>query len=186
MEQKEFTKLLQEIRILVLDCDGVLTNGQMILNGTDSPLISMSAKDGLGIKMLQRSGVKVAVISGRYSTALAKRAEILGLLDCITNRLDKGVALNELLAKHGFKASEAAYMGDDLPDLAAFKVARLTFCPADGEDEVKALADYVTTRPGGFGAVREVCNLILKAQGHWEEITSIIAKVHSHDGKEPR
>ena len=128
----------------------------------------------------------MAVISGRYSTALAKRAEVLGLLDCITNRLDKGAALNELLAGHGFKASEVAYMGDDLPDLAAFKVARLAFCPADGEEEVKAAAHYVTKRPGGFGAVREVCNLILKAQGHWEEIASIIAKVHSHDGKEPR
>ncbi len=186
MDKALLDESLKAVKILVLDCDGVLTNGQMLLNGTDSPLISMSARDGLGIKMLQRSGVRVAVISGRYSEALAKRAEVLGLLDCITNRLDKGVALNELLTKHGFKASEAAYMGDDLPDLAAFKVAQLTFCPADGEDEVKAAADYVTSRPGGFGAVREVCNLILKSQGHWDEITSIIAKVHSHDGKEPR
>ncbi len=186
MEQADFIKSLQAIRLLVLDCDGVLTNGQMLLNGSESPLISMSARDGLGIKMVQRSGIRVAVISGRFSPALAKRAEVLDLLDCITNRLDKGVALDELMAKHGYKAEEVAYMGDDIPDLAAFSKARLAFCPADGEEEVQSRADYVTKHPGGFGAVREVCNMLLQAQGKWEEITTILAKVHSHDGKEPR
>lgn len=178
---------LKHIKLLVLDCDGVLTNGQIILNGDAAPLISMSVRDGLGIKMLQRAGVRVAVISGRYSLALAHRAEVLGLLACITNRLDKGVALEELCTQYAYNLNEVAYMGDDIPDLAAFTKAHVALAPADAIDEIRAAADYVTTKPGGFGAVREVTDLILKAQGKWAEITTILSQVHTHAGEdEPR
>ena len=169
---------VRKLGLLVLDCDGVLTDGRLYLAGTDEPTITMHVRDGLGIKMLHRAGVATAVITGRYNAALATRAKVLGMLEVVHNRLDKGPAMVDLLERHGYDRDQVGFMGDDLADLAGFARAAVAFCPADAIEEVRAAADYVTLASGGMGAVREVAEIILKAQDKWEEMTSILADIH--------
>lgn len=169
---------VKKIKLLIMDCDGVLTNGLLYLQGAEQPMIMTHVRDGLGIRMLHRAGVNTAVLSGRFNTAIQTRAKYLGMLDVVHDRIDKGPAMDELLAKHGLKRDEVGYMGDDLPDLAAFARAGVTFAPADAIEEVRAAADYVTTAAGGMGAVREVAEVILKANGSWHEVVGEIAEIH--------
>ena len=169
---------LKKIRLLILDCDGVLTNGLLYLQGGEQPMIMTHVRDGLGIRMLHRAQVATAVLSGRFNTAIQIRAKYLGMLEVVHDRLDKGPAMEEMLEKHGFKREEVAFMGDDLPDLAAFARAGVTFAPADAIEEVRAAADYVTSADGGMGAVREVAEVIMKAQDKWQQVVSELAEIH--------
>lgn len=172
------THRLRRIKLLVLDCDGVLTDGLLYLQGGEQPTILTHVRDGLGIRMLHLAGLATAVISGRFNTAIQARAKALGMLDVLHDRLDKGPALEELLAKHGYAREQCAYMGDDLPDLAGFARAGVSLAPADAIEEVRAVADYVTSQLGGRGAVREVAELLLKAQGAWSEVVARIGEAH--------
>jgi 3-deoxy-D-manno-octulosonate 8-phosphate phosphatase (KDO 8-P phosphatase) len=161
---------LDEIQMLVLDVDGVLTDGSIIINADGSESKSFSTLDGHGIRMWKRAGLKVAFLSGRFSHATGHRAEQLGVDYCLQDCNDKAPALEKLLAQAGLSADKIAYVGNDVMDLPAIRYAGFGAAVADATDEVKKYADFVTTRPGGSGAVREVIEYILKNTGRWHEL----------------
>ncbi len=161
---------LADIQILVLDVDGVLTNGTVVINGDGSESKAFNVLDGHGIRMWQRAGLKVAFLSGRMSEPTRHRAEQLQIDHCLQDCLDKLPALEKLLQQLGLAAQQAAYIGDDLMDLPAIRHVGFGAAVANAIDEVKQSADYVTKRPGGSGAVREVIEYILKKTGRWPEL----------------
>ena len=153
------------IKLLVLDVDGVLSDGRLYFSNSGDEIKAFSTLDGQGIKMLQRSGVEVAIITGRSSELVARRANNLGIEHLIQGREDKLTALDELIAMVGVNYSETAFLGDDLPDLAAIRKAGLGMTVANGHHFVVEHADWQTQARGGEGAVREACELIMRAQG---------------------
>jgi 3-deoxy-D-manno-octulosonate 8-phosphate phosphatase (KDO 8-P phosphatase) len=157
------------IRLMVLDVDGVLTDGQVLYSSEGVEVESFSVKDGFGLRAARRAGILTAILSGRRSKAVALRARELGVAEIHQGIQDKLHAYEALLARYGLTDDAVAYMGDDLNDLPLLARAGLSAAPADAADEVKAIVDYVTARCGGQGAVREVIDLILKAQGRWDE-----------------
>lgn len=161
---------LADIQMLVLDVDGVLTDGNLIIGEDGSESKSFSVLDGHGIWLWRRAGLKVAFLSGRLSEATKHRAEQLQIDHCIQNCHNKLPALKELLERFGLSASSIAYIGDDLLDLPVIRHVGFGVAVANAVDEVKDVADYVTTRRGGSGAVREVIEYILKNTGRWRQI----------------
>ncbi|MBN1276609.1 MAG: HAD hydrolase family protein [Deltaproteobacteria bacterium] len=153
------------IKFLILDVDGVLTDGRIILNDRGEETKSFDVKDGQGLKMLMNSGVEVALVTGRQSEVLSRRAEELGILEVYQGVSDKGSLCRGLIDKKGLKRQEVCCMGDDLPDLAMFMEAGLCIAVADAVNEVQKASDFITVRKGGYGAVREVCDLIIKSRG---------------------
>lgn len=158
------------IRMLVLDVDGVLTDGRIYYGNAGEELKTFNIKDGLGIKLLQSVGIRVAIITGRQSEIVARRARELGIVDLIQGREDKRQALQELCQKLGVEPSECAYMGDDLPDLGAIKDCGLGMTVADASETVARAALWQSNKPGGAGAVREACEFILNARGDWMQV----------------
>lgn len=154
----------RRIRLLVLDVDGVLTNGQLYYGNSGEELKGFSILDGLGIKLLRNAGVDTAIITGRRSALVARRAAELGIDTVVQGREDKRSALEELCRDRRLDLAEVAYMGDDLPDLAAIRVAGLGLTVANAHPFVIRHADWCSARRGGDGAVREACELILAAQ----------------------
>lgn len=161
---------LANIQLLVLDVDGVLTDGTLIINADGSESKSFSALDGHGIRMWQRAGLKVAFLSGRNCESTKHRAEQLEVDYCFQNCYDKLPILEELLEKSGLRKEAIAYIGDDLTDLPVIRYVGFGAAAANATDEVKRYADYVTSRPGGSGAVREVIEYILKETGRWQQL----------------
>jgi 3-deoxy-D-manno-octulosonate 8-phosphate phosphatase (KDO 8-P phosphatase) len=159
-------------RLLALDVDGVLTDGRIYYGDSGDELKAFNIKDGLGIKLLRDSGVRVAIITGRQSEIVARRARELGIEDVVQGREDKRQALTELCQRHKLSIEECAYMGDDLPDLSAITAAGLGMTVADGSAAVREAADWVSSANGGCGAVREACEFILSARGEWSELES--------------
>lgn len=152
------------LRLLALDVDGVLTDGRITYGNAGEELKSFSIKDGLGIKLMQRAGVEVAIITGRRSEIVERRARELGINIIVQGREDKLAALKELCVLHALELEHCAYMGDDLPDLSAIVAAGLGLTTADATRAVVAAADWQSTLPGGMGAVREACDWILEAR----------------------
>lgn len=161
---------LANIQLLVLDVDGVLTDGTIVLSGDGSESKAFSAMDGHGIRLWKRVGLKVAFLSGRMSEPTKYRAEQLEVDHCLQDCLDKLPALEKLLQQLGLTAQQAAYVGDDIMDLPVMRYVGFGVAVANAVDEVKQSADYVTKRPGGSGAVREVIEYILKKTGKWPEL----------------
>ena len=161
---------LADIQMLVLDVDGVLTDGTIVVSGDGSESKAFSALDGHGIRMWKRAGLKVAFLSGRMSEPTKCRAEQLEVDHCLQGCLDKLPALEKLLQQLGLLPSQVAYIGDDIMDLPVIRHVGLGVAVANAVDEVKQQADYVTTRPGGSGAVREAIEYILKETGRWPEL----------------
>lgn len=156
----------EEIQLLVLDVDGVLTDGSLLYGASDQAEIkSFNIKDGLGIKLLQQSGIEVAIITGRTSAAVERRAAELSIVTLVQGREDKGVALQALLDERAISATRVAYMGDDLPDLSALALAGLAACPSDAAAPVQAVADWIAPVAGGKGAVRALSDFLLTSQG---------------------
>lgn len=155
----------KKIRLLVLDVDGVLSDGKLIFSNSGDELKTFSTLDGQGIKMLQRCGIEVGIITGRSSQIVSKRMQDLGVKRLIQGREDKLTALGELLEGTDIDHTEIAYMGDDLPDLAVIRRVGLGLTPHNGHWSVKAHAHWQTQLCGGEGAVREACDLILLSQG---------------------
>ena len=156
--------------MLVMDVDGVLTDGNLIINGDGSESKSFSTLDGHGIWMWRKAGLKVAFLSGRSSDSTKRRAEQLEIDYVFQDCLDKLSTLEKLLGQAGLSADSIAYIGDDLLDLPVIKYVGFGVAVANAVDEVKQYADYVTTRRGGSGAVREVIEYILKNTGRWQQI----------------
>lgn len=156
-----------QVRMLVLDVDGVLTDGRLYYSNSGDEFKAFNIKDGLGIKLLQRAGVRVAIITGRVSEIVNRRAAELGIEDVVQGREDKRAALLELCQREGLTLEDCAYMGDDLPDLGAIVAAGLGMTVADGSAAVREAADWQSPSCGGAGAVREACEFILSARGDW-------------------
>jgi len=169
-------RIAKGIRLLVLDVDGVLTDGGIILDNQGNELKSFHVRDGHGIKMLIHSGIHVAIITGRSSKVVVLRAKELGITDVLQKCHDKRTAYKGLLEKYSLDDREVAYIGDDIVDLPLLKRAGLPVAVADAVDEVKSSAVFVTENRGGRGAVREVIEFILKAKGLWKEILNGYSK----------
>ena len=163
-------QLAEKVRMLVLDVDGVLTDGRLYYGNAGEEFKAFNIKDGLGIKLLQRAGIPVAIITGRSSDSVARRAGELGIEHLVQGREDKLTALEALCEQCGLSPEDCAYMGDDLPDLAAIAAAGLGMTVADGAGAVRAAADWCSEAAGGAGAVREACEFILASQGHLESL----------------
>ncbi len=161
---------LGAIELLVLDVDGVLTDGRVIIHSDGSESKCFSILDGHGIRLWQRAGLKVALLSGRRSQATTRRAEELDISHVIQDCHFKLPALNQLLTTLGLSAEKVAYVGDDVMDLPLIRCVGFGVAVANAVEEVKEQADYVTTRPGGQGAVREVIEYILKRSGRWHAL----------------
>ncbi len=154
----------KNIRLLLLDVDGVLTDGKLYYDEQGNEQKTFDIQDGLGIKLLQRNGIQVGIITGRTSNLLARRASELGIELVVQGREDKLTALEEILATEPWPMSQIAFMGDDLPDLAVIRRVGLGVTPANGNHFIARHAHWQTTASGGRGAVRELAELILMAQ----------------------
>ncbi len=159
-----------EIQLLVMDVDGVLTEGAIIINSDGSETKAFNVADGHGIRMWKRAGLQIAFLSGRFSSPTTHRAEQLEIDHCIQDSHHKLPALKELLDKLGLSPSQVAYIGDDLPDLPPMQYVGFGVAVANAVDQVKEHADLVTSRCGGKGAVREVIEHILKKAGRWQKL----------------
>ncbi|PIE40637.1 MAG: phenylphosphate carboxylase subunit delta [Gammaproteobacteria bacterium] len=156
----------KKVKIAVFDVDGVMTDGALYYSSKGDELKAFNVKDGLGIKLLQKHGIKTAIITGRSSELVNRRANELGFDYWYQGREDKITALNELLSDIGMQLEDVGYMGDDLPDLPAIRHAGFGATVADGTQLVLKHADWISNHRGGHGAVREFCEFILDAQGH--------------------
>ncbi len=163
-------KRARKIKMVLLDVDGVMTDGTFFLDGQGNEMKSFNTRDGLGIKLLGLAGVRTGVISGRDAPATAARARELDIEDVFTGRVDKVKILETLLERHSLDSSEVCYMGDDLYDLAIMRRVGLSACVHDAVKEVRSSALLVTDAPGGRGAVRELAEFIIRAKGLWNEI----------------
>ena len=161
---------LSNIKMPVLYMNGVLTDRALIINADGSESKFFNTLDGHGIRMWQRAGLKVAFLSGRSSESTKYRAEQLEVDYCLQDCHNKLDGLENFLEQSGLSAREVAYIGDDLPDLPPIWYVGFGVAVANAVDEVKQYADYVTTRRGGSGAVREVIEYILKSTGKWQEL----------------
>jgi 3-deoxy-D-manno-octulosonate 8-phosphate phosphatase (KDO 8-P phosphatase) len=161
---------LADIEMLVMDVDGVLTNGTLVINADGSESKFFNSMDGHGIRMWQRAGLKVALISGRASEPTQRRAEQLQIEYVFQDCHNKLPVFEKLLEQLGLSPDKVAYIGDDLTDLPTIRYAGFGVAVANAVDEVKQYADYVTTHPGGSGAVREVIEYILKNSGRWQKL----------------
>lgn len=159
------TQLAQFIRLLVLDVDGVLTDGRLYYSPTGEALKAFDCQDGLGIQWLQQAGIPCAIITGRNSPMVSQRAQELGITHVIQGRNDKQVALQELCASLNLTAQHIAYAGDDLPDLSAVQWSGLGIAVANAHPLLKKEAQWQTQANGGRGAVREICEGLLEMQG---------------------
>jgi len=161
----------RKIKILLMDVDGVLTDGKIHLvsmpDGTAHEMKSFHAHDGAGLKIAVAAGLRTGIITGRISDATTRRAGEVGMEFVYQNRPEKAPALEEILQRAGVPAAAIAYVGDDLPDLPVLRRVGLAVAVANAAPEVKRAAHYITRECGGEGAAREVVELILKAQGRW-------------------
>lgn len=160
------------IKLLILDVDGVLTDGSIVYADRGEELKCFNVKDGHGIKLLLRAGIEVALVTGRKSAAVEHRAQDLGIKLVFQKALNKIEAYEEIRATQKLRDEELCVMGDDLPDLPILRKCGFSVAVPDSIDEVKREVDYVTYKEAGKGAVREVCEIILKAQGLWEKVTA--------------
>lgn len=162
---------LRELRLLVLDVDGVLTDGGLWTTESGEVLKRFDVRDGLGIRLLQAAGVEVAWLSGGKSGATEQRARYLGIRHVLTGVGDKPVALAELQARLAVSREQSAFVGDDLNDLAVRSATGLLVCTADAAAPLRRRADWVLDRDGGHGAVRRLAEEILRARGDWAPLT---------------
>ena len=166
-------KLILKIRkvcLLILDVDGVMTDGRIIMDHAGREIKNFDVKDGHGIKVLMRYGIDVILVTGRRSTVVEHRARDLGIGEVhqgVTNKLETGDAI---LRNRSMNYEQAAFVGDDIVDIPLLRRVGFSAAVADAAEDVRKCADYVTIRKGGRGAVREVCEIILKAKGKWADV----------------
>jgi 3-deoxy-D-manno-octulosonate 8-phosphate phosphatase (KDO 8-P phosphatase) len=168
------TEIAANIRMFLMDVDGVLTDGRVFgipdRSGAIVETKGFDTQDGIALQWLSWKGFVTGVISGRVSPATEERAKQCNMTYVYQGHIEKIPIVEEILQRSGLAASQVAYMGDDLTDVVVMNRVGLSIAPANARPEVKLQAKHVTENAGGFGAVREVCELLLKAQGHWEEL----------------
>ena len=163
---------MKHIRLLLLDVDGVLTDGSIIYHhdGTETKIFNV--KDGLGLRLLMDAGIQTGIVTGRSSNALLHRCRNLGIKNIFDGVKDKASVISKVSEQTGVSSGQTAFMGDDLPDLPLMRRVGLAVAVADAHETVKKHAHIVSSLKGGRGAVREICEAILKAKGFWKEIES--------------
>ncbi|MDB9932761.1 HAD hydrolase family protein [Flavobacteriales bacterium] len=167
MEKPSYKQQLHLIKTVFLDIDGVITDSKLIMHPSGEFLRNMSTRDGYAIKKAANSGIKVFIISGGSSESMRKRLAFLDVSEIHMGVKDKVAVLNTILDSHGFTKEEAIYMGDDIPDYAVMQEVGISACPKDACNEILGIADYVSHKNGGEGAVRDVLEQLLKIKGKW-------------------
>lgn len=170
MDKELLKEKASKIKALVVDVDGVLTDASLTFDEDGKEYKTFNAKDGQGIVMLNNTGFITAIITARLNGTVRHRFNNLKMTKLFEGCKNKIVALRELMAEYNLKEEEIAYMGDDLPDICVLKVVGLPCCPNDGVEEVKRYAKFVSSKNGGKGAVRELCDFILKSTGKYDDI----------------
>ena len=170
-QKANIRKIAGNIKLLILDVDGVLTEGSITLDDKGNEYKSFFVRDGHGIKMLMRAGIEVAIITGRSSKVVEIRARELGIKEVFQKCLNKIKAFDNLTQKYSLSANEVAYVGDDIVDVAVMRRVGLPVAVADADEGIKKYSLLVTKNRGGRGAVREVTDLILAAKGLWKGIS---------------
>ena len=160
-----------KIKLLLLDVDGVMTDGRIIYDNDGGETKAFDVKDGHGLKLVQRAGIQVGIITGRQSAIVTRRATELGIDLVYQGVKDKRLPFNEILEKLSLTPEEVAYVGDDIVDLPVMRQVGFAATVADAMDDVKLYADMVTKRSGGRGAFREICDFLLKESGRWPSVT---------------
>jgi 3-deoxy-D-manno-octulosonate 8-phosphate phosphatase (KDO 8-P phosphatase) len=163
---KRHVTLLKAVQCVVLDVDGVLTNGDIIYTEAGHELKTFNAKDGQGLALLAQIGIKTGIVTARQSVMVARRATELGMTFCCQHAKPKWPVLQTQLAQLQVPPSQVAYMGDDWPDVLPLQHVGFATCPVDAVPVVKAQCQWVSTQPGGGGAVRQLCDLVLAAHGY--------------------
>lgn len=158
--------IANKIKLIGFDVDGVMTDNSLIFDENGVEYKKFNGKDGQGIELLHKAGIIPAIISKRNNGTVAYRAKVLGITEFHMGVKNKYESLEEIMQKHGFKKEEIAFMGDDLPDICVLENVGMACCPIDAVEEVKAVCNFISTRKGGEGSVREVCEFILRSQGH--------------------
>lgn len=170
LSDEDLARRAAALEWLLLDVDGVLTDGRLYYSRSGESLKVFHVRDGLAVRLAARAGLRVGLLSGRASAALERRAADLSFDAVLTGRDDKGTAFQEFLERYDTAAERVAYIADDLPDLPVLGRCGLALAPADAVPEVRAIAHRVLTRAGGEGAVREAVETLLKARGDWDEV----------------
>lgn len=171
----ELSERLHLIGLVIVDVDGTLTDGGVVL-GQSEEMKVFHIRDGFGLKMLMRAGIDVAIVTGRESAAVERRAAELGVPNVLQGEENKGAAVERLAAELGVGRKEILAIGDDVPDLPIFRRVGVSVAVADAAPEVIEAADWVTSLPGGHGAVRETAELILRARNLWDDLVEDVAK----------
>ena len=169
LSESALVQRLQAVKAVMLDVDGVLTDGGIYYDPTGREIKRFHVADGLGMELLRYAGIRVVILSGRVAEAITRRAAELRVTDCYQGVRDKKAQIERLRQQWQMKADELLYVGDDLNDLPAFEAVGVRVAVANADAMLKAQAHYVTKATGGNGAVREVCEWLLKARGDWEK-----------------
>ncbi|MFH1613142.1 MAG: HAD hydrolase family protein [bacterium] len=164
-----FQEKLKKIKLLILDVDGVMTSGQLFYGESGEILIAFNILDGLGIEIAIRQGLNVIILTRRTGQSIIYRSNKLGIKEVYKGIEDKKIILEEIKNKHNLSYEEISYMGDDLIDLSCMRKVGLAVAVNNAVQELKEISHYVTHKKGGEGAVREIIELILKAQNKWEQ-----------------
>jgi len=170
MNTKTLPEKLKDIQLLLLDVDGVLTDGSIIFSDEASETKVFNVKDGLGLKLIMEAGIKVGLVTGRTSKALHRRCHDLGIRYVYDGVQQKAQLLDKIVTETGVGADNTAFIGDDIPDLPLMRQVGLSIAVADAHELVRDYSDWITSAPGGRGAVREVCDALLKARDLWEKL----------------
>jgi len=171
-QEMDMLQRLKGIRLLILDVDGVLTDGRIIMDDNGCETKHFHVRDGHGLKVLMRYGIDVVLLTGRTSAVVAHRAGDLGILEVHQGIWNKVEAFEGILARRNLLPAQVAYVGDDIVDVPLLKRVGFAASVADACEEARRNAHYVADKEGGRGAVREICELILKAQGKWPEVAA--------------
>jgi 3-deoxy-D-manno-octulosonate 8-phosphate phosphatase (KDO 8-P phosphatase) len=170
MKKSDLERQSKQIKLIILDVDGVMTDGRIILDNNGNELKAFHVRDGHGIKMAIKAGLRIAIITGRQSRIVEIRAEELGIQDVYQGVKDKRMAYENLLGKYGLKDEEVAFMGDDIVDIPLMKRVGLAAAPIDADELTAREADFVSNKRGGVGAVRDFIEFVLKASGKWTSL----------------
>jgi 3-deoxy-D-manno-octulosonate 8-phosphate phosphatase (KDO 8-P phosphatase) len=169
---EDLRRRARELDWLLFDVDGCLTDGSLVYGADGEQWKVFNVRDGVGFKLAREAGLRIGILSGRGNAALEARAREVGFDALIQNHHDKDAAFTAFLSEHGAAPERVAYMGDDLLDLPVIRRCGLSFAPADAVAEVRQRVHRVVSVPGGRGAAREMCELVLHARGHWEQLVA--------------
>jgi 3-deoxy-D-manno-octulosonate 8-phosphate phosphatase (KDO 8-P phosphatase) len=178
MLKKNIQGKLKKIKMLILDVDGVMTDGNIIMDSDGREMKNFNVRDGHGLVMIQRHGIQAAILTGRTSAVVEHRARDLKIAGVYQGALNKKEIFEQILKKNNLTPEAIAYIGDDIVDIPVLKMVGFSVAVADAVELVKKTVDYVTVNSGGQGAVREICEMLLISQGYWTEVA---AKYHFTD-----